>query len=92
MTLVSNQFLDIAIDYCGYIPQDDYLRMAVLEQQAVVSLYPSAKSSRGFIALAEAVLRWPVNDLPKGNVQFLWKRLLGGAEGGGEGAGDAAAD
>jgi len=76
LTMVSNQFLNISIDYCGFIPQDDYLRMAVLEQKSVVDFYPQAKSSVRFVALAEQILRWPVSDVPKGNVQFLWKQVL----------------
>ena len=80
LTLVSNQFLDIAIDYIGYVPQDDYLRMAVFEQTAVVELHPQAKSTQVFGELAEKVLNWPVDNVPKGNVQFLWKRMLNGAE------------
>lgn len=77
LTLVSDQFLDISIDYCGFIPQDDYLRMAVLEQRAVVDVYPRAKSSLSFVDLAKDILTWPCSKTPKGNVQFLWKRLLG---------------
>lgn len=76
LTLVSDQFLDIAIDYCGFIPQDDYLRMAVFEQRAVVDVYPRAKSSIRFLELAKEIQQWPLRG-PKGNVQFLWKRLLG---------------
>ncbi len=77
LTLVSDQFLDIAIEYCGFIPQDDYLRMAVIEQRSVVDLYPRAKSSLRFLELAAEILDWPISTMPKGNVQFLWKRLLG---------------
>ncbi len=77
LTLVSDQFLDIAIEYCGFIPQDDYLRMAVLEQRSVVDVYPTAKSSECFIGLAKEILKWPSSEFPKGNVQFLWRRLLG---------------
>ncbi len=80
LTLVSDQFLDIAIEYCGFIPQDDYLRMAVIEQRSVVDLYPRAKSSVRFLELAEEILAWPISSIPKGNVQFLWKRLLGDPE------------
>jgi len=76
LTLVSDQFLDIAIEYCGFIPHDDYLRMAVIEQRSVVDLYPRAKSSMRFLELASEILGWPQSNLPKGNVQFLWKRLL----------------
>ncbi len=79
LTLVSNQFLDIAIDYIGYVPQDDYLRMAVFEQKAVVELYPRAKSSQVFAELADKILSWPLDSVPKGNVQFLWKRMLEGS-------------
>ncbi len=76
LALVSDQFLEISIDYCGFIPQDDYIRMSVHEQRAVVDLYPMAKSSRRFRELAEEIMAWPSCDVPKGNVQFLWKRLL----------------
>lgn len=80
LTLVSNQFLDISIDYIGYVPQDDYLRMAVFEQKAVVDLYPRAKSSQVFAELADKILSWPLALVPKGNVQFLWKRMLEGVQ------------
>ncbi len=78
LSLVSDQFLDIAIDYIGFVPQDDYLRMAVFEQRAVVELYPMAKSTQVFGELAEKVMAWPIDPVPKGNVQFLWKRMLEG--------------
>lgn len=77
LTLVADQFLDISIEFCGFIPQDDYLRMAVLEQKSVVDLYPNAKSSLRFVEFAKEIISWPQLELPKGNVQFLWKGLLG---------------
>lgn len=80
LTLVADKFLDIGIEYIGFVPQDDYLRMAVSEQKAVVDLYPRARSSIVFNELAIKVMQWPVRDIPKGNVQFFWKRLLNGAE------------
>ncbi len=79
LSLVADRFLDIGIDYVGFIPQDDYLRMAVFEQKAVVELFPGARSSVVFTDLADKVMQWPSNDLPKGNCQFLWKRLLNGS-------------
>lgn len=80
LSLVADQFLDIAIDYTGFVPQDDYLRMAVFEQRAVVELYPMAKSTQVFAELAQKVMSWPVDSVPKSNVQFLWKRMLGEVE------------
>jgi len=80
LTLVSDRFLDIGIEYVGFIPQDDYLRMAVVDQKAVVELFPCARSSLVFSELAQKIMQWPMRELPKGNCQFLWKRLLNGIE------------
>ncbi|MFQ5780284.1 MAG: MinD/ParA family protein [Nitrospiria bacterium] len=76
LTMVADQFLDIAIEYIDFIPQDDYLRMAVCQQKAVVDIYPKSRSSLQFIQLARRVIQWPVIGIPKGNLQFLWKKLL----------------
>lgn len=76
LSLVSEQFLEISIDYIGSIPHDDYVKMAVCQQRAVVEIYPKSKSSLEFIRLAKNILQWPVNTTPKGNIQFLWRRLL----------------
>ena len=76
LCIVAEQFLNIAIDYAGYIPMDDYLRLAVRQQRAVVEAYPRASSSRGFVRLARRVLDWPDEPVPKGSVQFMWRRLF----------------
>ena len=44
LSLVSDRFLEVAVDYLGYISMDDYLPMAVSEQKAVVESYPFARS------------------------------------------------
>lgn len=77
LTLVSGQFLDISIDYLGWIPFDDWLKRAVCRQGSVVDLFPRAGSSEGFRRLARDILKWPESPHPKGNIQFLWRRLLG---------------
>jgi len=76
LTLVADKFLDIAIEYLSYIPRDDYLRKAVCQQRAVVDLYPTSRSSLQFIKIAKKIIQWPVQGIPKGNVQFMWKKLL----------------
>ena len=78
LSLAADRFLGIAVEYLGYIPEDDYLRLAVHQQRAVVDLYPQARSSRRFDALARKILQLPVPSMSKGNVQFLWNRLVYG--------------
>ena len=73
---VADRFLNISIDYVGYVPEDDYVTMAVCRQRAVVDLYPRAQSSRQFEKLAKVVGGWDVPELPKGTMQFFWRRQI----------------
>lgn len=47
-----------------------------MEQKSVLDLFPWSDSSKGFISLAKDVCEWPVDANLKGNIQFLWKRLI----------------
>ncbi|MBI3803018.1 MAG: MinD/ParA family protein [Nitrospirae bacterium] len=76
LSIVADQFLGVAIDYVGAVPFDDYLRMAICQQRTVVDRFPSARSSLRFFKLAQEILQRPLNPVPKGTVQFLWKALL----------------
>ncbi len=76
LTMVADRYLNVAIDYAGYIPYDDYLKIAVSRQKAVVDLYPNAKSSQTFTRVAHQILQWPIDPHPKGSTQFFWRTLL----------------
>jgi flagellar biosynthesis protein FlhG len=76
LSLVSDRFLDIAVDYLGFISLDDYVSMAVTEQRAFVDRYPSARSSRDLKTLAEKINQWPASPFPKGNIQLFWNRIF----------------
>lgn len=72
----ADRFLHINLEYMGYIPLDDYLPMAVLQQKAVTECFPHSPSSRAFVQLAGQIAEWPVPQLPKSTVQFLWRQLI----------------
>ena len=74
--MVADRFLDISIDYVGYIPLDDHVQMSVCSQRPVVDAFPHAPSSQGFHRLAGAVRNWEPSVTPKGSVQFFWHRLV----------------
>jgi len=76
LTLVTDRFLNITIDYIGFIPYDDYLKLAVSQQRAVVDIYPNAKCSQSYMRVANQVVQWPIPTDPKGSVQFFWRKLL----------------
>lgn len=76
LEVAASRFLQISIEFLGFVPLDDYVPLAVTQQRAVLDRYPQAPSSRAFVSLTEAIDRLAVPDLPKGTVQFLWQQLL----------------
>ncbi|MDH5407225.1 MAG: MinD/ParA family protein [Gammaproteobacteria bacterium] len=51
------KYLDIQVSYLGYVPDDDFLKQAVIAQQPVIIHESTAPSSRSFIAIAHAMHR-----------------------------------
>ena len=76
LTMVSNRFLDISIDFLGSIPADKQMNDAIRKQRVIVDLYPSSKISTAFETLAATICSEQPVTTPKGGVQFFWKKLL----------------
>ena len=79
LTKVSDRFLDVALQFTGCIPFDDYLRKSVQRQKAVVEAYPRSKSALAFKALATKVDSWPLPTTPRGHLEFFVDKLVQGA-------------
>ncbi len=76
LSIVSNRYLDISIDYLGSIPFDQQMSEAIRKQQAIVELFPSSASAGAFVSLAKRIDAVTTRRYPKGTVQFFWKQLL----------------
>ena len=78
---VADKFLNISIDYMGFVPHDEYLIKAVMRQKIVLDLYPESPASTSFVKLARKIKKTIPKMEPKGNMQFFWNRLLDGIGG-----------
>ncbi len=76
LTLVANRYLDISIDYLGSIPEDRQMVDSIRRQRVISELYPNSKISQAFQKLANHLCSEPSQSIPKGNIQFFWKKLL----------------
>jgi flagellar biosynthesis protein FlhG len=76
LDVAAERFLNVSLEYLGFIPLDDYLPMAVVEQKAVTERFPCSPAARAFIQLAKTIAEWPEPQLPKSTVQFLWQQLI----------------
>jgi flagellar biosynthesis protein FlhG len=74
--LVAERFLNVSIDYLGFILHDTSFSQAVRQQKALLDIYPGSAAAPGFRALAQQLLATPEAAYPKGGIQFFWQRLL----------------
>lgn len=73
---VSNHFLEASLEYCGYIPNDKYVRKAIKKQQSVIDAYPASRSSLGFARLAREINSKPKGINASGAVELFLERQL----------------
>ncbi len=78
LTRVSDRFLDVALDYFGFVPYDEFLKKAIKRQRSVVEAYPRSKASMSFKNLAERSQKWPLPKIAAGHLEFFVERLVHG--------------
>ncbi len=76
MCRVTDQYLDVMLNYMGSIPYDEQLRKAVKSQKPVVEAYPRSRVSQAFKNLAKKADNWPIPSGVSGDLQFFVERLI----------------
>lgn len=77
LSRVTERFLDVALDFAGCIPHDDWLRRAVQRQQAVTEAFPASPSAVAFRELARRAAKWQGHAGSDGGLEFFIERRLG---------------
>jgi len=75
LNLVVKKFLNISVEYVGCVLYDEKLPRGVKRQKIISDLYPSAKASRCFSALARKLVKSPESKPPQGDSHFIWDHL-----------------
>ncbi len=73
---VTGRFLDISLEFFGYVPRDPNITRAVTQRKALLDAYPDTPAAKLFTQLARNVLKMDIPKSPKGNIQFLWRHIL----------------
>ncbi|RLC32101.1 MAG: flagellar synthesis regulator FleN [Deltaproteobacteria bacterium] len=76
LDLVSDRFLDIKIEFMGFVLHDKQVGKSVRRQKIVSELFPGADASKCFDALAKRICRTTAPELPGGKTNFFWKFFL----------------
>lgn len=75
---VSEQFLDVQLNYLGAVPFDEHVHKAVKKQKPVLMAYPDSNASISFREIASSVNSLPFKPLLSGNTSFFLERLVSG--------------
>jgi flagellar biosynthesis protein FlhG len=59
MSQVAKRFLNVNLDFMGYVPADEMFRKAAIIRKPVVEAFPDAESARALRNLAEVMEQWP---------------------------------
>ncbi len=76
LTRVTDRYLDVVLDFMGVIPEDDYVKKAIQQQQSVVERFPGSRSAMAFRRLAKEADGWRHSNRPNGHFQFFLDRLI----------------
>lgn len=76
ITHVADQYLDIAIDFAGFVLRDPNVSLSVIERALLLERFPDSPASECIRQLVDDLARDVGDDAPSGNIQFFWKRLL----------------
>ena len=76
LRLVTDRFLDISIEYLGYVLFDDKVTKGVKNQKIVSELFPDTEVSRCFRDISRRVSSMSPLNVPKGNSHLFWRHLI----------------
>ena len=76
MAKTASRFLDISLDFMGFVPFDEKLRQAGRLFRPVVDAFPSAISANAFRMLAEVVEQWPYPREDRAHLETFMQRLI----------------
>jgi flagellar biosynthesis protein FlhG len=76
MAQVAGRFLDVTLDFMGYIPFDEKLKQAAILRRPVSEVFPTAEASLAFKEMADAVDAWPYPETKGGGNESFMQRLI----------------
>ena len=71
LELVADRFLDIKIEYMGYVLIDENVKRCVRLQKVVSEINPDTKASRCFVSLAKRIFESGASESSGGRYQFF---------------------
>jgi flagellar biosynthesis protein FlhG len=72
----TSHFLNLSIDYLGYILNDVSVQEAVRQQKAVAELYPHSQAGKCMVTVAKNLCRMRPEHYETGSLKFFWNSVI----------------
>ncbi|MFH0926174.1 MAG: MinD/ParA family protein [bacterium] len=78
LNMIVKRFLNVELEYLGYVTLDGNLPRSVMKQQPIVNLYPRSEASRCFFSIASNLFQEDnINkDCSNSSLAVFWRRAL----------------
>ncbi|MFA7238774.1 MAG: AAA family ATPase [Sulfuricellaceae bacterium] len=76
MAQVAGRFLDVTLDFMGFVPFDEKLKRSVMLCRSMAEAYPAAEGASPFKEMAAAVDQWPYPSGDSGRIESFMERLI----------------
>jgi flagellar biosynthesis protein FlhG len=76
LSKVTDRYLDVALQFVGAVPSDEYLKKSVQKQTPVVEAFPQSKSALAIKNLARKIDHWPIKSNAGGYLEFFVERMI----------------
>ncbi|WP_144395189.1 MinD/ParA family ATP-binding protein [Pleionea sediminis] len=76
LSMVTDKFLDVMLEYAGSVPFDENVRKAIKKQKPVLELFPRSPAAVAIKSLGKKVETWPIPMNASGHIEFFMERLV----------------
>lgn len=72
----TDHFLNLTIEYLGYVLLDEKVREAVRQQKAVAEIYPNSPATRCLAKIVEKLCSEIPEEDENGSIKFFWESII----------------
>ena len=72
----TSHFLNLSIEYLGYVLEDVRVTEAVRQQKALAEIYPDSRASKCLQSIARKLCRLQPEFCESGSLKFFWKSIV----------------
>ncbi|KAB8036226.1 AAA family ATPase [Silvanigrella paludirubra] len=76
ISTLSDEYLQVRVEYLGYIPFDESVRNSVRERTPYVQRYPFSAASQGLRDISRQIITQGTVGQLKGTMQFFWRKMV----------------